>query len=373
MPYISGNESYFNEATKGFDSNGLSSTFRVQRDLVSFGKMSANDMSDWYQLRLDASGHYTIRISTDPINHDNQQSGWQEHAYGVVITITDRFGVPISGVDQGFANMSADGHISFDYTGGASGTELYVRVDNLAYASTNYVLGLEADWVEGLQIRGNYWDDHIHGSTGDDHIETYRGDDTIFNSAGNDVFNGGSGLDFLIMTGNIDEYRINGTANNFVLQDKLGQEGTDRVQNIERLLFNDYALAFDVNGSAGQAYRLYDAAFSRAPDLEGLGYWIDQLDHGMDLESVANAFYQSKEFQTRYGSHISNEKFITTLYHNVLHRAPDLDGFNYWNAKLSSGDYTRAEVLLNFSESAEHQAQIIGQIQNGIEYLAWGV
>ncbi len=372
MAYIYGNESYFDEATKGFDSNGLSSAFRLQRDLVSFGKLSSNDLSDWYQLRLDAPGHYTILISTDPVNNYSQQNGWHEHGYGVAITITDRFGVPISGVDQGFANMSTDGRLSFDYSGYASSGEFYIRVDNLAYASTDYVLGLEADWVDGLKIDGNFWDDHVQGSTGDDRINTYGGDDTIFNSAGNDAFNGGSGLDFLVMTGNIDEYRIKGALNDFVLQDKLGQEGTDQVQNIERLLFNDYALAFDINGSAGQVYRLYDAAFNRVPDLEGLGYWIDQLDHGMDIERVANAFYQSKEFQTRYGSYLSNEKFITTLYHNVLHRAPDHGGFDYWNVKLSTGEYTRAEVLLSFSESVEHQAQIIGQIQNGIEYLAWG-
>jgi hypothetical protein len=33
---------------------------------------------------------------------------------------------------------------------------------------------------------------------------------------------------------------------------------------------------------------------------------------------------------------------------------------------------TRADVLANFSESAENQAQVIGSIQNGIDYLHWG-
>ena len=96
------------------------------------------------------------------------------------------------------------------------------------------------------------------------------------------------------------------------------------MQNIERLIFSDYALAFDFNGAAGRLSP-YSAAFDRTPDIQGLSYWIDKLDHGMDLERVANAFYQSNEFQSRYGSYLSNEKFITTLYNNVLHRAPDIE------------------------------------------------
>jgi hypothetical protein len=35
------------------------------------------------------------------------------------------------------------------------------------------------------------------------------------------------------------------------------------------------AVALDVDGAAGQAYRLYQAAFDRAPDKNGLGYWIN--------------------------------------------------------------------------------------------------
>jgi hypothetical protein len=31
----------------------------------------------------------------------------------------------------------------------------------------------------------------------------------------------------------------------------------------------------------------------------------------------------------------------------------------------------RAEVLVDFSESPENQAQVIGQIANGIDYTLW--
>nr|WP_315484673.1 DUF4214 domain-containing protein [uncultured Undibacterium sp.] len=372
MAYIDGDGSYFDERTKGFDSTGLSSTFQVQRGMVSFGKLSANDQTDWYQLNLDGPGNYSILVSTDATNNYSNSNDWRATYSGIKLVITDSYGVPLSGVDTSFANIDTDGRIAFNYTGGYSQGDFYLRVTNLSYSATDYVIGLQASTVAGLNVYGTNASDYLRGSTGDDNINGYAGSDTIENNAGNDYINGGNGLDFLIMSGKIDEYSISGSLNNFVIKDKLGDDGVDSVSQVERLLFDDYALAFDLDGAAGQAYRLYQAAFNREPDLKGLGYWIEKLDDGMNLTKVAAEFYRSDEFRSMYGSFPTDAAFITTLYQNVLHRAPDVGGFNYWNNKLSSGSFSRADVLVSFSESAENQAQIIGQIQAGIEYIEWG-
>ena len=47
---------------------------------------------------------------------------------------------------------------------------------------------------------------------------------------------------------------------------------------------------------------------------------------------------------------------MTTLYQNVLGRAPDTSGLNYWLGQLTSGAETRYEALLGFAESAENKA-----------------
>ena len=49
-------------------------------------------------------------------------------------------------------------------------------------------------------------------------------------------------------------------------------------------------------------------------------------------------------------------------------RAPDPGGFAFHTNNLAAG-VTRAEVLVGFSESTENQAQVIGAIQNGIDYI----
>jgi hypothetical protein len=130
-------------------------------------------------------------------------------------------------------------------------------------------------------------------------------------------------------------------------------------------------VALDVHGTAGEAYRLYQAAFDRTPDKAGLGYWIDAMDKGMTLTQAAAGFAGSAEFAHLYGANASDTQFVQALYQNVLHRAGDSAGADFWLHALGSS-VTRADVLANFSESAENQAQVIGTIQNGIDYLHWG-
>jgi hypothetical protein len=80
------------------------------------------------------------------------------------------------------------------------------------------------------------------------------------------------------------------------------------------------------------------------------------------------------EFDALYGVNPTNESFVMQLYHNVLHRDPDADGFNYWvNVLAQSGDKTeaRTQMLIGFSDSLENQALVIGSLKQGLEYTPW--
>ena len=129
-------------------------------------------------------------------------------------------------------------------------------------------------------------------------------------------------------------------------------------------------MALDTDGVAGQASRLYRAAVDRKPDAAGLGYWIHQMEHGASLQEVARAFMADSEFRTLYGSALSDTGFITALYDNVLHRAPDEAGLAWWRAVLADG-LEREKALVYFSESAENVAQVAPAILNGIDYTLW--
>ncbi len=112
-----------------------------------------------------------------------------------------------------------------------------------------------------------------------------------------------------------------------------------------------------LNTDSGEMYRLYNAAFARFPDADGLKYWIDQFSSGRNTRRVVSqSFLGSDEFTQKYGSNVSDETYVNNLYKNVLGRDADTEGLNYWVGNLSSGIETRYEALLGFAESAENKA-----------------
>ncbi len=146
-----------------------------------------------------------------------------------------------------------------------------------------------------------------------------------------------------------------------------GPEGTDTLANVERFSFTDGTLGLDTSGNSGQMYRLYKAAFDRVPDPPGLGHNIRLVDGGLTLAQMSAAFVVSAEFTNTYGA-LSNAQFINQLYLNVLDRAPDAPGLA-WNLNLLDTTLTRADMLAAYSESAENQLNVIGQIQDGIWFI----
>lgn len=101
--------------------------------------------------------------------------------------------------------------------------------------------------------------------------------------------------------------------------------------------------------------RLYYAIFDRAPDLGGSRYWIARYNDGESIERIADHMSQSPEFLDLYGD-TTNARFIETLYLNVLDRAPDEGGFQFWVGGLDSGVFARLWVLRHFADSSEFVA-----------------
>lgn len=211
----------------------------------------------------------------------------------------------------------------------------------------------------------------IQGGGGRLNVNAGAGNDVITSLSGSHQIDGGTGFDTLVFDATVNTVTTNKNGSGFQIK-AVGGSDTDLVSNVERVQFTDQNIAFDINGAGGQAFRVYQAAFNRQPDLAGLGYWINDLDHGSTLTNVAGGFFQSPEFVALYGSSTPTDNvLITRLYQNVLHREPDQPGFDYWANQLKSGAITQAGVLASFSESAENQDQVLPSIQNGIEYTVW--
>jgi hypothetical protein len=184
---------------------------------------------------------------------------------------------------------------------------------------------------------------------------------------GDERFIGGPAIDTVRYSDVRADFKVAAVAGGFLVTDLHGNGGTDTVQDVDRLLFSDGAVALDVNAAAGQTYRLYQAAFDRVPDPGGVGFWLNQLDKGTSLLRVAQYFVDSPEFNKTYGA-LDNSHFVTQMYANVLHRAPDAGGLQFYLDAMDHG-VSRAQVLQGFAESPENQAALIGAITNGIDFI----
>ncbi len=105
----------------------------------------------------------------------------------------------------------------------------------------------------------------------------------------------------------------------------------------------------------GQVYRAYQGVFGREPDIGGFDIFIGALEIGLlDLQGIINDFTGSPEFQDTYGE-LSNADFVELLYTNVLPGNTDPVGRAAFTAALDNGDLTRAQVVLDFTESFDFQ------------------
>lgn len=182
------------------------------------------------------------------------------------------------------------------------------------------------------------------------------------------MIDAGAGLDTVIFTGARDDYAISADETGFRVVHRADGSANLLIA-VERLVFSDAAVALDVvDGNGGDVFRLYQAAFNRAPDLPGLGFWIAAMDGGMPLHAVAASFVEADEFKDLYGADPTDLHLVTAMYGNVLHRPPDQDGLDFWMARMQDG-MDEAALLAWFSDSKENREALVPIIGEGFDYL----
>ena len=206
--------------------------------------------------------------------------------------------------------------------------------------------------------------DRIDAFAGNDTVNGAGGDDTLTGGAGDDVLDGGSGYDIALISDvgfrGVDTGAAAGTLT------ITSTAGTDILSNVELVLIADGRLVMDENDPAARVARLYEAALDRLPDQGGLNFWIDAVQEGASLSTLAGGFIESAEFRSRFGEMASNAAYVDRLYLNVLDRAGEAEGRAHWVGVLERGALSRAEVLVAFSESAENRAGTAALVQAGI-------
>jgi len=113
---------------------------------------------------------------------------------------------------------------------------------------------------------------------------------------------------------------------------------------------------------------LYTTFFNRAPDAGGLAYWVDNITTGkLTLTQVAkNWMTQQSEGLTSFPATLTNVQFIEKIYTNILGRASDASGAQYWLTQLQSGAVTRDSFALSVINGAKANTSAQGQLDTAL-------
>jgi Ca2+-binding RTX toxin-like protein len=183
-------------------------------------------------------------------------------------------------------------------------------------------------------VRGSAGADQLVGTPLPEMIDGLGGDDRIAGLGGDDLLTGGSGIDSAVYSSPRSQYRV--TEHGTKVSALSGGEGTDTLKEIERLVFSDSALAFDIAGHAGTVARCLGAVFGKTSveNTAYVGIGLRLLDQG-----VTNNDLMQLALESRLGATFSPAAEVELLYRNIAGRAPDAGELAYWSSELAHGDF----------------------------------
>lgn len=196
-------------------------------------------------------------------------------------------------------------------------------------------------------------DDVIHGDEGDDVLIAGAGDDVLHGGTGADMIDGGAGFDrFVFDDLSLDDVAVTMAGDTLFVEDIATGE-TDTLVGVEFVAFADGGVSIVADDATDAAVaRLYEAVLDRAAEAEGLKFWLDMVDQGLDLTAVAAYFVESTEFFERLGD-ISSAEFVEELYENALDRGSDAEGQAFWTGMLDDGAVSREGLVAAFAAAEE--------------------
>jgi hypothetical protein len=136
-------------------------------------------------------------------------------------------------------------------------------------------------------------------------------------NAGNNRLDGGGGIDQAVFSGHFSNYTLARGAGTWTVRDNSGADGTDTLNNIERLQFSDDKLALDLDGNAGTTAKILGAVFGKASVTNAtyVGIGLGYLDAGTSYASLMQLALDAAGATT-------HSAVVKLLWHNLFGTDP---------------------------------------------------
>ncbi|WP_310609687.1 hypothetical protein [Limnohabitans sp.] len=196
-------------------------------------------------LDIDKSGINSYLMAGDP-----NASGSKQSNYLMLNDGTGKLYAALHNEFQGWAINGANKFIAYQLSNGA--------INYVAQNANGDLYNLPLQYVAATDFKQNIAVADRNNST---LMRTWAGNDTFTDTNANGApahIDGGLGLDTSNYSKPSSSYQVKRSADGSV--SVVGNGLSDKLVNVERLQFTDKTLALDINDTAGQAYRIYQAA-----------------------------------------------------------------------------------------------------------------
>jgi hypothetical protein len=191
------------------------------------------------------------------------------------------------------------------------------------------------------------------------------------NQPASTIIDGGPGVDLLRFEGSPArlDFDITRVGTSVRVSDKLGRYVPADLINVERIVFGDSALAWDLEGNAGHVARLLGAVFGPASvhNAAYAGIGLQLIDGGMSYQELA-----SLAVDAHIGAGATSTAVVNLLYTNVVGAPPDAATNAGYALLIDSGAMTRGQLAVLAADSLLNAAHIdlVGLAQSGLAYTA---
>lgn len=205
---------------------------------------------------------------------------------------------------------------------------------------------------------GTPYDDVLIGNVLNNHLTPGKGNDWV---------EGADGLDTVYLSELKTSYVLNKQDAILELWSASANTGFKTLISIERVVFGDSAIAWDLDGHAGQVAKILGAVFGpeSVQNTKYAGIGLSLLDNGFSYSQLMGL-----AIEVNLGIGASHAQVINLLYQNLLHVPADADAIFYWSALLDQGAFTHASLAVMAADLDLNKQNInlMGLASSGLEY-----
>ncbi len=193
--------------------------------------------------------------------------------------------------------------------------------------------------------------------------------DSYINTVGSDSFDGGPGVDTMVYSATSKDYVVKTKSAGLDVSRTDYSEGSDFLQSIERIQFNDISMAFDVDGRAGVAAKTLSLVFGKeAVSVPAyVGICLDFLDN----KNYSAIQLMQEALKIRLGANASDAgQVVDFLYGRLMGVPPNQETKNVYVSWIVNQTHTIESLAVYASELSLNPvvADLVGLATTGLSY-----